>query len=627
MKLKAALFLFINTIAFINIYSQKSDKEKNIIIESAKDEFAFVYNKKLNRIEVQEKQYTKYKTQLSAAKIPIGESYTDNITIDNVTVKVDGDKAKWITPKYEYLSQDDIFFSDQHICFFDVDLYKKGSTTEVTFEKTFIDPKYFCQVYFDESYDVQNKEIIITVPRWMNVEFKDFNFNGNNIVKSISYNKKDDADIYSYTASNIISSKKEKHCPGPTYYLPHLLVLTKSASLSTGEKFTYFNTVADQYAWYKQIVKNLDNDLVILKTKAQEITKDANTELDKIKAVYYWVQNNIRYLAFEDGMAGFRPDKAHEVLRKKYGDCKGMAHLTKELLVALGFDARLCWIGTNHIMHDYSTPSLSVDNHMICALVFQGKTYFLDATEKYIGFNEYAERIQGRQVLFENGDKYALENVPATTYLQNKDYEKRTLTIDGTSLKGTVVQEWYGEEKEYLLSQLNNIKKENAKESFQKYLTENNNDYIISDLVTSDLNNYDKAVSAKYTLLHKNALSSFGKELYLEVDFRKDFGNFIIDTAERKLDYWHYFKFNVQQETEINLPANAKITSVPENLIIKNADYEINITYTQQPNKLLYKKSIIVNNPKLQKSKFQKWNADFKKLKDFYAEQVVITTN
>ncbi|MEI9945443.1 MAG: hypothetical protein WDN26_14655 [Chitinophagaceae bacterium] len=41
-----------------------------------------------------------------------------------------------------------------------------------------------------------------------------------------------------------------------------------------------------------------------------------------------------------------------------------------------------------------------------------GKKYFLDATETNIGFDEYAERIQGRQVLIENGDSYMLERVP-----------------------------------------------------------------------------------------------------------------------------------------------------------------------------------------------------------------------
>jgi hypothetical protein len=134
----------------------------------------------------------------------------------------------------------------------------------------------------------------------------------------------------------------------------------------------------------------------------------------------------------------FCPIKAEEVLRKKYGDCKGMANLTKELLKAEGFDARLCWLGTSHIAYDYSTPSLAVDNHMICALMFKGKTYFLDATENYLGLDDYAERIQGREVLIEDNDKYILTHVPAEAYTQNLDSEKRVLTLSGTDLTGTV---------------------------------------------------------------------------------------------------------------------------------------------------------------------------------------------
>lgn len=139
-----------------------------------------------------------------------------------------------------------------------------------------------------------------------------------------------------------------------------------------------------------------------MKAKADEITQGKSTAIEKVKAIYYWVQDNVRYIAFEDGLAGFKPEKAQEVLRRKYGDCKGMANLTKELLKASGFDSRLCWIGTHHIAYDYSTPSLAVDNHMICAVVLNGRRYFLDATEKYIPLNEYAERIQARQVLIED---------------------------------------------------------------------------------------------------------------------------------------------------------------------------------------------------------------------------------
>ena len=210
----------------------------------------------------------------------------------------------------------------------------------------------------------------------------------------------------------------EYSAPGPGYFVPHILVLCKSAQ-PKDEKYDYFNTVKDQYAWYKNLVLQIGNDEKIVKEKTEEIIKGLTTDEEKVKVIFQWVQDNIRYIAFENGIAGFKPEKAQEVLRKKYGDCKGMANLLTEMLRSIKLDARRCWIGTKHIAYDYSTPSLSVDNHMICAWMNKGKPVFLDATEKYIGFGEIAERIQGRQTLIENGNQYLLEKVPVATYLQN----------------------------------------------------------------------------------------------------------------------------------------------------------------------------------------------------------------
>ena len=338
------------------------------------------------------------------------------------------------------------------------------------------------------------------------------------------------------------------------------------------------------------------------------------------------MQNNVRYVAFEDGIAGFKPDKADEVIRKKYGDCKGMANATKELLRSLGYDARLCWIGTNHIAYDYSTPSLSVDNHMICTLKFQGKMYFLDATENYLGFDEYAERIQGRQVLIEDGDNYILANIPSTTYQQNLDEEKRILKIDGTDLKGTATHVWKGEEKEYVLSELNSIKKDKSIESFTKYLSLGNNDYVITDLKTSNLNNYDKDISAMYNIDHKNAVSSFDKEYYVDLDFTKELNDFIFDTTKRDLDFWFDYKMNLSKQTELEIPNGYSVTSLPPNVEITNPAYEFSISYSQANGKIIYKKNLAIKNIRISKSMFEQWNKDVQKLKASYNEQIVLTS-
>jgi transglutaminase-like putative cysteine protease len=605
-------------------FSRYAEKDSNIVISQAKEIHEFVFNKKNGNVEVKQSLSTVYSCNSFRTSLYVVEMYDDQATIDNVDFAVDGKKPKDIKPVFEYYSVDNIFFSDTRVCYFELPLQKKGSTSEVRFEKTITDPRYFTSIFFTEPYNIIKKEVTVKVPRWMKVELKEMNFKGYNITKTATYDSREDADIFTYTISDAPATVRERYSPGPTYIYPHLLVMTKSATPS-GNSLTFFNTLNDQYGWYRSLVRDVKNDEGTLKAKAQEITKSYTTDLDKIKAVFYWVQNNIRYIAFEDGIAGFRPDKAHEVLRKKYGDCKGMAHLTKELLRSLGYDARLTWIGTNHIAHDYSTPNLSVDNHMICALNFEGKTYFLDATETYIGFNEYAERIQGRQVLVEDGDKFILTKVPATTHQQNLDFERRKLVISGTDLQGSAEHEWKGEEKEYILTQLNSIKKDKSKEAFMKYLSEDNKDYALTDFSTSSLDDFDKSLTAKYNLTFRNAVSSFGKEYYVDMDFRKELSNFTFEIAERTHDYWFSYKQNLQRETELTIPEGYMVTHLPENVEIKNAGYEFTIKYTQQKGKLVYQKSIIIKNPRLSKASFAQWNKDIEQLNQAYNEQVVLT--
>jgi len=603
--------------------SKASSNDSTIQISSANIIYEFRKSKAQNSVEVNEKSKLAYLSTAPQDHFTFSESYNDQINIDDVEFKMDGRSPFNFKPQYSYYSVENIFYSDSRVCFFPVDFPKAGSLAKVNLEKTVKDPRYFTSIYFTDRFFNKRKEVSIIIPRWMKVELKEMNFGSNDIKKTVIYDAKRDADIITFIAQNMEAEKSEENSPGPSYIYPHLLVLCKSATLNN-ENINYFNNLTDQYAWYLNLIKSPGNDIAILKQKALELTKDFKTDIEKIKAVFYYVQKEVRYIAFEDGIAGFKPEKADEVLRKKYGDCKGMAHLTKELLVALGYDARLCWLGTKHIAYDYSTPSMSVDNHMICALFFKNKTYFLDATETYIGFNEYAERIQGRQVLIENGDKYLLSKVPVADASQNIDYEKRILSVSGTSLTGEASHQWKGEEKEFLVTSLNNIKKEKSGDSFKKYLSNHNSDYLITDLVTSDLTNIDTDLTATYQVNHKNAVNIFSKAYYIDIDFRKDFASMTIDTADRAYDYWFDYKTSTVRETELNIPENYDVSVLPPNLEIKNANYEFNVQFKVIAGKVLYTKTILLKNPNLSKSAFKQWNSDIDKLKQNYSESLIL---
>jgi hypothetical protein len=425
---------------------------------------------------------------------------------------------------------------------------------------------------------------------------------------------------------NIPAMSNEKSAPGPGYYVPHILVLCKSAR-PKDVNYNYFNTLKDQYAWYSSLVQQIGDDNKIVKDKTDEIIKGSIADEQKVKAIYQWVQDNIRYIAFENGIAGFKPEKAQEVLRKKYGDCKGMANLLTEMLRSQNLDARRCWIGTRHIAYDYSTPSLAVDNHMICAWMKNGKPVYLDATEKYICYGEIAERIQGRQTLIENGNTYLLERVPVETYEQNTSTESRKFSIDGHNLKGHVIQVWKGENKEWMLAELNDIKNEKQEEALKEYLSEGKQNFEISNLKIDNLSNYNADLKVEYDVLWKDVLTSFDKDTYLEADNRRNFDNAEIDTAKRKLPYWFSFKNNMIFETEIQIPPGKTITTLPEKLSVKEPGYSFTASYNNSGGKIIYKNEIILNQAEVKPDNFIRWNKDIKQLSNFYNQQIVFTQN
>ena len=160
------------------------------------------------------------------------------------------------------------------------------------------------------------------------------------------------------------------------------------------------------------------SDTVIpsLSTLLAEINCDSHSDIDRLRNTFQWVQHNIRYIAFEAGDASFQPDCPSEVLRKRYGDCKGMAMLLRTLLRAQGFDARLTDIGTTEIPYRISQyPTLAAANHKICTVFHQGHTYFLDATHPHLPLGYFPQSIQGKEAMIEKtGYKFDSENFEVT---------------------------------------------------------------------------------------------------------------------------------------------------------------------------------------------------------------------
>lgn len=601
---------------------QLKEKHEDVDVVALSSASTYVFEINDENLQITQKDKVNLITLQSNVKYRRPIFYNDNVQVRNGGVKYSSGrgilKSNKVCGNYEV---EDVFYSDAKVCayFFDI-LYE---ASEVTFnsEKIYDDPKYLTKVFFHEQDPVESKKITFRVPDGINVEFVEMNFDGFEIEKSIV--KEGGNQIYTYKIKNIDELKPESNSLGFLHYYPHLVIVTKDYATSSGLK-PVISSVDDLYDWYSDLVNQVDSDPDIFSNQVKKLTANAKTDEEKIKNTYYWVQENIKYIAFEDGIAGFKPETPQKVFENRYGDCKGMAILTKAMLVEAGFDARLTWIGTNKIPYNYDIPSFAVDNHMICTLLHNDKQYILDATEKYIALGEHAERIQGKEMLIENGNEFIRKFVPVEDSKKNLVLRSEKLHLEGETLVGQGELEVKGESKKMILYFSTNSKVEDKDELFD-YLSvsEYNNDDMVEVKNIPEMDR-DQPLVLKYNYKLNNRVSSFDKEIYIEMDWEKTYGDLNIKD-DRFSDYYFGRKVHNKVVKTLELPKGYKISHLPESIEEKYKDISISINFKQKDNSVIYSNEIIIESGMILKDDFEIWNGLIQKIEEVYNDQIVIT--
>lgn len=512
-----------------------------------------------------------------------------------------------------------LFYDDSKFCSHFLKLKEMGEVWDITSVKRIDDSKYLTGIFFQSGYPTLSKKITFIIPADIEVEVKEFNLAEAQITKEEK--TVDGKRIVEYHAKNLTSNKRENMDRGDQYTRPHLLVLVKSVT-DGGKKTTVLATPQDLYGWYSSLTQQLQPNPQSYKATVTQLIQGKKTDEDKVKAIYYWVQDNIRYIAFEDGIAGFKPSEAQDVFEKRYGDCKGMANLTKEMLKVAGYDARLTWIGTRRIMYDQSLPSLAVNNHMICTLFLNGQKYYLDATEKYVPFGEQALRIQGRSVMIEDGNKFIMDKVKES---QNTDADERTLqlTLNGEKLEGKTTVALKGEAKKNFLYRYHYTKSDKRNEYVTDFIANNNKDVKATDLVLPNLEERSGPLAITAALNVSGAVSSFNTEYYIDLDPQKSFKNWELkETRQNDVDLGE--RIHKTTSVELTVPEGYSVSALPEAVSITDPEFSFNLSYRQDGNKIFYTKTLSIPDGIIKRKSFVRWNAAVKKLSEAYESQIVL---
>lgn len=518
-----------------------------------------------------------------------------------------------------------VFFSDQQSINFIFPAVGKDAITSLSYKEIIKDPHFLGTFRFGTYVPTKEATYSIEVPKGVELGFKTFNLNSIGVSFEEIKNKK--TTTYKWKASNIPQYRKTENSLSILNYLPHIIVYIKSYK-SKGKKKKVLNDAADLYNWYSSLTSQIKNsDLSEVYKLSQELVKGVSTEKEKAKKIFNWVQNNINYIAFEDGLGGFIPRDAGGVFTKKYGDCKDMANLLHVMLNYVGIKAYHTWIGTRERPYSYSeVPTPIVDNHMITTIKIDNDFIFLDATDSYVPFGMPSSFIQGKEALIGlNENKFEIVKVPVQQKENNNTLVETTVFLQGDIIKATSKRKLDGYEK---VDFIYDVKYKKDEKSDEEYLNDKfeigNNKTTYSNINLGELTNTSQAISIDYDVEIHNYIKTIGSKIFINLNLEKPLGKDIIDLEHEHFGKEIAHKFKRDYITTFQIPSGYKLKSVPDNISNELEPYGFSFKYLQKNDQLIVHLNVYMNILEIANEDFDDYNLFIKKLLKVYRKNITL---
>jgi hypothetical protein len=499
-----------------------------------------------------------------------------------------------------------------------------GAKKSYSYKREFLDPFLLHKFIFGSGYPIKNATFELITDKNINIGYKIFNDPNNSII--LTKSEKKGKTVYSWTQKDIMPQKFESNGPGVLHFIPHIDVYIKDYTINN-EKIEVLDDVNRLHKYYKGFVDNINKEEnEDLKELAVDLTKNLNSEEEKVKAIFYWVKDNIKYIAFENGYEGFIPREANLVFERKFGDCKDMSSIIVTMASYAGIkNVYLCWIGTREIPYSYNElPTPAVDNHMIAAYKNGSKYIFLDATDRETRYGLPTAFIQDKEALINTPNGYEIVKVPIINAEVNQVNDVIKLTIENGLLKGKGRVEYNGFNRTYPIAYLGDNTGKRRFDIIKNLVLKGNNKFKLIDFSEENATNRDLSYNINYDFELDNYLINVDNEIYINL-----FLNKIFDKNPIEIDRTTSYDFEIVSifnlDYELTIPENYKVKNYPKNELIDNELMKISITFEQQKNTIGVNYKIQLKKNLINKEDFALWNESLKQLKSNYSESIILS--
>jgi len=360
---------------------------------------------------------------------PRGQRYANIIIPYGSTSRVDEIQARTVEPGGSIIPLQDadifdvslypnfVFFSDQRAKIFTLPGIADGAVIEYRYRLTISGRTFWHSWTFQDEVPVVLSRFTLVKPGEWDVVCRSY---GTPITPAVTTAPAGFRSRHVWEARDLPPLRSEFGMP------PDPEVITRIALAPVG-----FKTWDDIAHWYAEVVGKRNIGGSVLEAMADSLTRFEQSNLDKLRRIFEWVRDQVRYVAVEIGAGGYEPHSADEVFAKRYGDCKDLVMLLSALAHEANIDVRPVLISTWHNgKPDTTLPSALQFNHLIgfAPDVAPGGIW-LDATDK--------AGIFGRLPWYDQGVPVVVAG-PA-----NKGY--RTITPEDPPSANNAILDWNAE--------------------------------------------------------------------------------------------------------------------------------------------------------------------------------------
>jgi transglutaminase-like putative cysteine protease len=518
-----------------------------------------------------------------------------------------------------------IFYDDSYYYAFNFPAVGLRNRTQLQYRELQKDARFISGFVFASYLPQAKTSFTIKTTKDVELFYKVLNDEGNTI--TFNRTEKGNHVVYEWRAENVLALQNEDQSPSIRYFSPHVICHVKSYK-TKAKTINVLSGVADLYNWYYGFIKDLNQENTPeLVSVVEKIKQSSTSELALVKNVFYWVQKNIEYIAFEQGMRGFIPHHGSYVFEKRYGDCKDMANLIVNMLAIGKVKAFHTWIGTRDLPYRYSElPTPLVDNHMIATYISpDGQYYFLDATSDYTSFEYPSSMIQGKEALIAKGPlQYEVKQVPVMGKDKNVMTDSMFVSLDNNKIIGEGRSLLIGYPKVFAGYELDRAQETDIKKYVTKLLGKGNNKFLLDSYSISDLEDCDKPTSLKYTFRISDYFQQVGEEIYINLHLNKDHYNAIINTETRKAPKELDYKYEKHEYIELSIPKGYTVEYLPARATHDASLLGYDISYEIKDDKIIFSKKMAVNYLLMQPDDFERWNKAVKLVSEAYKESIIL---